>query len=381
LRRHRLFAPLVLLAVSSCAGRAPAIHAPVPPASAPQFTLFLIGDAGEPEREREPVLEALTAEIREGPAPSAVVFLGDNIYPKGMPHAEADNRTEMDRRLKDQMDVVLATNAKGIFVPGNHDWAKQRAGGWSAVKRQERFIREHGNDGQVELLPRGGCPGPEVVDLGQRLRLITLDTQWWLHSAEKPGEEECDPGTEEEILASLGRALAEAGDRYAIVVAHHPLLSSGSHGGHFTWRDHLFPLTAMKGFLWVPLPVIGSLYPVARMLGISNQDQSGSGNKRMRAAFDKVFREYPPLMHAAGHEHTLEVLALEDRGVKYQIVSGSGIYGHVTATKWRDVTLYKAAKSGFIRLDVTSDGRLRLGVHLVDASAHVDEIYSMFLEP
>ena len=38
----------------------------------------------------------------------------------------------------------------------------------------------------VRLLPKGGCPGPEVVDLGPHLRLIVLDSEWWVHNDVKP---------------------------------------------------------------------------------------------------------------------------------------------------------------------------------------------------
>src|SRR2546422_8176212 len=29
--------------------------------------------------------------------------------------------------------------------------------------------------------PGGGCPGPRVVDLAGGVRLVALDTEWWLH--------------------------------------------------------------------------------------------------------------------------------------------------------------------------------------------------------
>ena len=127
-------------------------------------------------------------------APSLVVFLGDNIYPGGLPPRTSKDNEEMERRLKDQIDAVVRTDARGIFVPGNHDWDNSGGDGWSAVRRQEAFIAEHGEEGRVVLLPQGGCPGPSVVDFGESLRLVAIDTEWWLRSNDKPGPKRLHAG-------------------------------------------------------------------------------------------------------------------------------------------------------------------------------------------
>ena len=41
----------------------------------------------------------------------------------------------------------------------------------AAVRRQERRVEERGGP-TVSFLPNDGCPGPEVVDRGERLRLV-----------------------------------------------------------------------------------------------------------------------------------------------------------------------------------------------------------------
>ena len=365
------------LLLGACAGKAPPLPTPVaaPAAAELDVSLYLIGDGGEPKAGGEPVLQALTAEIASSEAPAVVVFLGDNIYGAGMPPASSPARKEMERRLRDQIDAVVRGGARGIFVPGNHDWDNSGSDGWNAVRRQGAYIREHGDAGRVVSLPRDGCPGPSVVDLGEQLRLIVLDTQWWLHGHDKPSEAECEPGAKEAVVEALRESLST--ERHAVVVAHHPLLSSGPHGGHFTWQDHLFPLTRVWTPLWVPLPILGSGYPLARRAGVSSQDLSGSKNERMRVALREAFRENPPLIFAAGHEHTLEIL----RGaiVPYLLVSGAGHYGHHSPTKRREQTLFKEAASGFLRLDVLRDGRLRLGVLIVDAEARVSEPYATYL--
>src|SRR3546814_5889780 len=57
--------------------------------------------------------------------------------------------------------------------------------GWASILRQDTLVRKFGGN-DVRLAPAGGCPGPVVVDLGVHVRLIAMDTQWWLHNDVKP---------------------------------------------------------------------------------------------------------------------------------------------------------------------------------------------------
>jgi len=57
-----------------------------------------------------------------------------------------------------------------------------------------------------------------------------------------------------------------------VVMMHHPLFSNGEHGGNFPVTDHLFPFRILNSKLWIPLPIVGSVLPVVRMLGGVKQD-------------------------------------------------------------------------------------------------------------
>ena len=369
---------LFLVSLVSCAGKAPPLPPPAPPAASgeTEVTLFLIGDAGKPRAGGDPVLLALKAQIASVSGSATTVFLGDNVYDNGLPPEGASDRQKMERRLCDQVEAAMGSK-RAVFVPGNHDWNKGKEGGWAAIRRQEEFIRKHGDGGRIVLSPESGCPGPRVLELGNEVTLIAIDTHWWLHQREKPGPEECQPGTEPAVVEALRERLASRKGRHAVVVAHHPLLSSGSHGGFFNWQDHLFPLTrAWKG-LWLPLPGIGSLYPLVRTLGATSQDLSSEENRRMRGALEEAFRGNPPLVFAAGHEHTLEVLRGD--AAPNLLVSGTGYYGHTSPTKWRPETRYQKAASGFMRLDFLRSGEVRLGVLLVDQTGKVEEPFAVTL--
>jgi hypothetical protein len=342
-------------------------------------TLFLIGDAGAPAApaDSEPVLMALRAAAARAPHP-VIAFLGDDIYPRGMPDSSSPERPEAERRLTGQLAVLSATGARGIVVPGNHDWNRSHAGGWDAVRREERFIAA-AVGGRATLLPAGGCPGPAVVDLGTTLRLVALNTEWWLENG--PGREDpaapCPTHSERDIVDSLRAAVRSAGGRAVIVLAHHPLESGGPHGGHFGWQDHIFPLRVIKSWLWVPLPVIGSAYPIARELGISSQDAPSTAYRHMRRAIDSAFAASRPLAFAAGHDHALQVIAVSS--ARYVLVSGAGIYGHRYRVTALDSTRFARSASGFMRLELLRDGRARLAVMVVDRGGHAAEEFALWL--
>jgi hypothetical protein len=376
-----LSALVLLLAAATAAAQKPAppaVPPPVEPDSVAE-TLFLIGDAGEPARGGEPVLIALRHALEHAGRPATVAFLGDNLYPDGLPGPDHPELAELARRLDDQVDAVKDSGARVVFIPGNHDWAKSGVDGWAAVRRQERRVEERGGP-TVSFLPNDGCPGPEVVDSGERLRLVALDTQWWLHSHDRPEHpaSSCPADSEEEVVAALRAALDGAGERDVVVLGHHPLLSGGPHGGKFGLKQHLFPLTEWKKNLYVPLPLVGSIYPVGRGRGITPQDIPSAEYGRMRDVLAGAMRDRPPLAWAGGHEHVLQVI--ESREWGRVLVSGAGIYGHVTYVRRVEGSLYGASRSGFMRIDFLRDGRRRLGVIEVGRDGGYREAFARILE-
>jgi hypothetical protein len=370
----------VALGVLGCAGSPIPSTTPVP-ALAPaevQVSLYLIGDAGAPDRKGEPVLLALARDLDARGGRRVVLFLGDNAYPSGLPAPNTDGRREAERRLAQQVEVITASGATGYFILGNHDWAKYGKEGWQAVRRQEAFIDSAGR-GRVSLQPGGGCPGPRRIDI-ERLRLLLLDTQWWLHKGPKPSHpnSDCPTDSESEVVDSLRAGLAGTAGRIAVVAGHHPLVSGGVHGGHFGWKDHLFPLREIEPWLWVPLPVIGSLYPAIRQRGVSSQDMASRRYQRLIAAFRRAFADVPPSLYAAGHEHGLQVIA--NRIAPLELVSGGGIYGHSGRTVGVRGSLLARKASGFARLDIPRTGPARLSVIEVNRAGQGHEVLSTWVE-
>jgi hypothetical protein len=93
----------------------------------------------------------------------------------------------------------------------------------------------------------------------------------------------------------------------------------------------------------------------------------------------RAFAGNPPLIHAAGHEHNLQLL----RGVggaKYQVISGAGIFNHSTPTRAIAGTLYARRASGWTTVAFLRDGRVRIAYRTVDAEGRITEEFSMWLD-
>jgi hypothetical protein len=348
----------VLVAASACSHIQPfpdSASPDVPLDPSVRARVILLGDAGRPDRAVLATLRTWSGLI---PDRTSVVFLGDNVYEDGLPAGPA--RTE--RALLDQQIAAVGA-ARGVFVPGNHDWHRGRAG----VRRQARYVQGAGAlaaNATIEFLPRDGCPGP-AVDTGlDGIRLVAIDTQWLMQAtADASG---CDlPGEPFSAIAQrVEGILEEANDELVVVVAHHSPWTYGAHGGFFDWHDHVFPLRRVATWAWIPLPLIGSLYPLARRSLAHDQDAYSQRYRSVQAQLAAAFSGYQgkaPLIFAGGHDHSLQVLG-ERAPWDYVLVSGSASAGKLTAVTHGADTIFAHLAHGFIALDLHLDGRVLLRV-------------------
>jgi len=345
--------------------------------------IILIGDAGEPAKDiKEPVLQGLKTEASIIPESTLVIFLGDNIYSNGLPAEDDPDRKEYERRIDEQINAVVETGAQGVFIPGNHDWAQGNDECWERIIRQAEYV--NGKEYvKVQFLPTNGCPGPEVLDFGEKTRVIILDSQWCFQDENlRPGPSDslCVSSTEEEIISALDSIMNVSQDKFVVVAAHHPLSTHGPHGGYFTWQDHIFPLTDLNEYLWILLPIIGSLYPLIRGSGVSSQDLANNKYQNYKNKVESVLSKYSGTVYASGHEHSLQIL----QGVNDNTytVSGAGIWGHVVkALGEGEDTIFAGRFEGFVSLNVFNDDIIQLNViRINNEQGYTETVFSMWLE-
>jgi len=294
----------------------------MPPSSELRYSVILVGDAGEtadnPDRSVLPLLQSLAGEAGEE---STILFLGDNIYPSGLPAPDDPGRAVAEQRLIGQLEAVKDHTGRVLFIPGNHDWNNSRPGGLEAVKRQEEFVEAYLGRGNV-FLPGDGFPGPvdlELVDdddtgFDKDIRLILLDTEWWLTEAKKgygdTGEYDLEDAGD--FLVELRQILRDRQNDHVIVAGHHPLYSNGSRGGHFPFLTHLAP------------PVFGTLYVLYRKFFGFRQDISSFRYRQMKRELTSEFASNESLVYVSGHQHNLQYFNKTGKRMDHHyIVSGS----------------------------------------------------------
>ncbi|MGV3556724.1 BamA/TamA family outer membrane protein [Larkinella arboricola] len=319
------------------------------------YTVFLLGDAGEPQPGGDAVLKTVQRQLQTSGANSSIIYLGDNIYPRGLPDSAHTDRADAERRMRDQLAILDGFKGRAFVIPGNHDWQQGKREGWQRVRNQEAFVTAELGREDV-FFPKGGCPGPVEIALNEELTLLLIDTQWWLHPWDKPeGESDCEAKDLPSFLLLLDDVLARNQNRKVVLAGHHPMYSHGEHGGYFTWKDHLFPLTNLKPNLYIPLPVIGSIYPGYRSLLGNIQDIPHPKYKLLRNGMVALLKKYRNVLYVNGHDHN-EQLILRDS--TYYLTSGSGSKS-VDVKKGRN-TLFASSAKGFARLDFDEKGQTRI---------------------
>ncbi|MEO9558901.1 MAG: metallophosphoesterase, partial [Nonlabens ulvanivorans] len=312
-------------------------------------SFYLIGDAGKsPINGKSEGLLALEQHIENQDTKKAhLIFLGDNIYPVGMPDKDDSFRSLAENHLNAQIAVAQAFDGKTIFIPGNHDWYDQ---GLKNVEREKDYIEKALKDKNI-WEPKVGCP-LESIEISDDVQLIILDSQWYLAQWDKHPtiNDDCDQiKTREQLFLEIEGEFKKNQDKIILVAMHHPLYTNGVHGGQYAATKHLFPTQRN-----IPLPLIASLVNQVRTSGgISSQDKQNERYQEMVNRVTTLARssQAARIIFASGHEHTLQYI--ENDGIR-QIVSGSGSKQSY-ATLSND-GLFAYGGKGFARFDILKDG-------------------------
>lgn len=328
-----------------------------------QATIVLIGDAGQLTAGRHPVVNAVKKHIPLNEK-TTVVYLGDNLYKTGLPDDALPTYDIAKAPLDSQIHIAPNSKVKVYFVPGNHDWANGGQNGYESILRVQSYI-DILSDDYVKMYPRDGCPGPFEVKINDDITLIMMDSQWWLHDKEKPGiESDCSAKTKAEVLTQLDDMLSKNAKKLVLLAFHHPLRSYGPHGGYFTLKQHIFPFTDAIPNLYIPLPIIGSGYPLTRAVFGTSQDLKHPLYQAMINQVEKVVKGHPNVIFMSGHEHTLQMI--QDSGYNY-IVSGSG--SKTSRVSKGKHSLFASGKTGFATLQISKNKNVRATFYIVDGDS------------
>lgn len=296
-------------------------------------TIFLVGDAGAMT---DGVTKALERATRGTTTPPTLVYLGDNIYPLGIPASTSTPEWRLARaRLMKQIDPFRPLTRQIFFTSGNHDWENHSPDGWNAMKRETAII--DAELGAGHLLPARGCPGPTRTQLFPDLQMIALDSSWWLHEYSKPSriDDGCEVFSENEIVRALDEMLKNTPPGVeTLVILHHPLLA--------TLADHAHSKCPFSP----DCPAYTS----------------------MREKIGVVLAKHRPFLCASGHNHALQIHR-EQSGCRTYVVSGGG--STVYPAKQPKSAEFAVASLGFMAVhrDARSNWRLDvIGVRADDSA-------------
>jgi hypothetical protein len=317
------------------------------------YEIILIGDTGDIYTGgHDHNMRLLKSQLPESEN-SMVIVLGDLIYPNGLTEEHRVGRDKGEKILNEYKEIFKEYKGKLVFISGNHDWNECRKNGHEYLVRLENYMVELFGNKDI-LLPHNGCPGPVALDVTENVSVIIINTQWWLQDGFRPIGKDCGCSVkdEQDFFATLNRMLYERKDKQVLVVGHNPIHSFSIHGGKYHLKHHIFPFTIYKKHAWLPLPFIGSLLPMFRKYIGAREDISHYRYRRVRKKLGLIFRRYPGLIYACGHEHNLQHI---EKHHNHFIVSGSGSKVKYVVRSGKTLK-FGLNKLGFFKLKVYKKG-------------------------
>jgi len=320
----------------------------------PVQTLFLVGDAGYATHPNSQELLAIVdAKLKNADKNTSLIYLGDNIYPLGMPPKEdVEKRKEAEASLTTQMAPAKSFEGKTIFIPGNHDWYY----GLKGLLEEEAFVKDGLKD-KKSFLPGKGCAINDIK-LGDNTVLVTIDSQWYIEDwdAYPTINDDCSIKTREDLFVELESVLNKNSDKTIVLAIHHPLMSNGTHGGQFSAEKQLFPLKYK-----IPLPVLGSFINILRKTsGASTQDNQSRIYSTLINRIKTLIQDKNNVVVVSGHDHNLQYIAKDNI---YQIISGSG--SNEEAARALQPTDFSYGANGYAILDIYKDGSAKVAYYAV----------------
>jgi hypothetical protein len=328
-----------------------------------EHSFYFIGDAGNsPLGMSSAAIKAFKKELDNGSKNSTAIFLGDNIYPKGLPKKGEKGRDFAEHQLNIQTAAVKDFKGETIFIPGNHDWYNN---GLKGLKRQEKYIEDI--LGKNTFLPENGCP-IEKVDISDEIVLIVVDSEWYLTNWDRHPtiNDDCEIKTRVKFFDELEGLIKKARGKTTLIAMHHPMFTNGPHGGQYSFGSH------MK-----PIPVLGTLKNILRKTsGVSPADLQNKKYNAFKKRVVTIAQENDKVVFVSGHEHSLQYLVQDNLP---QIISGSG--SKSTATR-NTTGLFSSSNPGFARYDVFSDGSSYVRFYSAERSAVIyqSEVWSSDVE-
>jgi len=299
------------------------------------YSVFLLGDPGEDNSGA--ALEIVNASVGKNDTSHAIVIFGKAIETK----SKKDGDTE---KKKSVIETLNNDKGKIIFIP-DPDLKIKKA---TEIKSQI----EKDLTGRQVFIPDPGCMSKDELFLTNDL--VAIPVQSILRDEEdilkKHG---CETDDQVELVDEVKDFVDNNQRKNILMLAYYPMLNLGNHGGHFAWRQHLFPFTDLNKNLYIPLPIVGSIYYLLRSgLGFNN-DQAYPSYKSYRRKMARALSEYNNVIYASGLEHNFQYYKINKQD--FIITNSSGEKSWVGKNQRAGFTY---AGSGLVKLSYLKNGEV-----------------------
>ncbi len=317
--------------------------------------VFLLSNL-ENVKPNSPLFSNLKELVNDQEGESTILFLGDIIAQNGI-----DKKLKKGEAAKILNILDLMSSAEqSVFIPGDKEWDDGGKKGLKKVKTLEKYFDKE----KIQVTPSEGCLGPEIIDVGDFLRIITINTQWLVHRFKKPEEEDldCPAFNEVEFWDELEGAMNDAENRNVILAAHHPVLSFGQYAGYGLTKQHFSP------------PVLGAFIAGYHQSVGTKRDLTQADLVHFSNELLKRLERFPPIIYTSGHEYDLQ---LNYKDGSYHI--NSGAIDQVKRTSKSRYSQFRQSKPGMVHLEFSKNGDVRMKVWSTQSDGTFKNTYEQIL--
>ncbi|MFT4536521.1 MAG: hypothetical protein ACI9P5_003897 [Saprospiraceae bacterium] len=303
--------------------------------------IFLLGNLEELSSNASE-FKALELAISRKPTPYSIIVNGDFVGATGW---SSPPKPEEQGRVDRLISLASAKGGSIIFVPGDKEWDNGHRKGWKKIKALERYIESKLGKAKA-FFPQKGCLGPEVVDVSNHVRVVAINSQWFMQQ-HRPEEEDaiCSFATDMELWDELGSILTDSENKNVIVAIHHPLLSYGQYAGYKLGAMHLAP------------PIIGTFMAAHRRHVGGDRGLNNTALKSFSNSLLTLSKEHQGVIFTSGHEYDLQVLYQDGN---YHINSGALSKSRPVAKKAE--TIFSKNSRGIAKLNFLRDGEVNVDI-------------------
>lgn len=316
--------------------------------------IILVGDAGNAnEPKGKTVLQAVEKYLVTQKTKQTLLFMGDNIYPSGMPKIGDEDRVLAEEKLNAQINLAKGVNGSTVFLAGNHDWYY----GLDGLIEQKLYVEAQ--LGKKAFMPKK-YEAIDALEINDQLTIITVDSEWFIQNWDKHANinEESFIKSREDFFEEFRSLINKNQNKITVVAIHHPLITNGSHGGFFSARQHLYP------YKNIPLPVLGSVANYLRKTsGASPADMQYTLYRNMVDRLKTLTKNQEQVVFVSGHEHNLQYI--ENDGIK-QVISGAA--SKVEEVRSVQPTSFSIGSLGFASLKIYKNNKVDVAFYKTEAN-------------